>query len=93
MNSLRLVLPLLLSGIALLSAQQPASPPPVVPAKPAVAKDDTVSYEKTRETLQKWAETEKRIMEDRRDWDEIAAWAAEIAAVLDSGSTPRTTSG
>ena len=64
MNSLRFAFPLLLSGIALLSAQQPASPPPAVPAKPAAAaaKDDTVSYEKTRETLQKWAETEKRIM-------------------------------
>jgi len=72
MNSLRFAFPLLLSGIALLSAQQPASPPPAVPAKPAAAaaKDDTVSYEKTRETLQKWAETEKRIMEERRDWDE-----------------------
>ena len=50
----------LLLGAAAAHAQQPSATPPA----PAV------SYEKTREVLQKWAETEKRITEERRDWEE-----------------------
>lgn len=72
-------LPSLLSLLLItgnLAAQKPAPAPTPAPAAtpptspPATAATPAVSYESTRETLQKWAETEKRITDERREWDE-----------------------